>query len=59
MPVGDTMLKIRRVEDNKWTSRNLLNVPSTTLRAPTEEEAAVQLKLGMCTCTYYIFVLSG
>ena len=47
MPVGDTMLKIRRVEENKWTSRNLLNVPSTTLRAPTDEEAAAQLKLGM------------
>ncbi|CAH0718689.1 unnamed protein product, partial [Brenthis ino] len=45
MPLNDTLLQIRRVEDNKWTSRSLLNVSFATLRLPSREEAAVHVKL--------------
>ncbi|XP_039747201.1 uncharacterized protein LOC120624618 isoform X2 [Pararge aegeria] len=45
MPLNDTLLQVRRVSVDKWTSRSLLNVSFATLRIPSAEEAANQLTL--------------
>ncbi|XP_046964897.1 uncharacterized protein LOC124533570 isoform X2 [Vanessa cardui] len=45
MPLNDTLQQVRRVGDNKWVTRSLLNVSFATLRTPSREEAAQHVKL--------------
>ncbi|XP_047528293.1 uncharacterized protein LOC125064973 isoform X1 [Vanessa atalanta] len=45
MPLNDTLQQVRRVGDNKWVTRNLLNVSFATLRTPSRDEAAQHVKL--------------
>ncbi|XP_050345033.1 dentin sialophosphoprotein-like isoform X2 [Nymphalis io] len=45
MPLNDTLQQVRRVGENKWVTRSLLNVSFATLRTPSREEAAQHVKL--------------
>ncbi|CAG9585885.1 unnamed protein product [Danaus chrysippus] len=45
MPLNDTLVQVRRVGENEWVSRCLLNVSFATLRVPTAEEATQLVKL--------------
>ncbi|XP_045785553.1 dentin matrix acidic phosphoprotein 1-like isoform X2 [Maniola jurtina] len=45
MPLNDTLLQVRRLGEDKWTSRSLLNVSFATLRIPTAEEATNKVTL--------------
>lgn len=47
MPLNDTLVQVRRLGENEWVSRCLLNVSFATLRVPTAEEATQLVKLGM------------
>lgn len=40
MPLNDQLLQIKRVEEAKWESKNVMSVSFATLISPTEEEAS-------------------
>ncbi|XP_063409994.1 protein-L-isoaspartate O-methyltransferase domain-containing protein 1-like [Mytilus trossulus] len=39
MPLNDQLLQVKRVDEAKWESKNVMSVSFATLIAPTEEEA--------------------
>ncbi|XP_023947674.2 mucin-5AC [Bicyclus anynana] len=45
MPLNDTLLQVRRVGPQRWTSRSLLSVSFATLRVPSAEETASPVTL--------------
>lgn len=55
MPLNDTLQHVRRVGENQWVTRNMLNVSFATLRAPSRDESAQLLTLGELCINYYLY----
>ncbi|CAK1552694.1 unnamed protein product [Leptosia nina] len=45
MPINDTLQRVKRVSEDKWVTRSVLNVSFATLHVPRQNEAIDQLKL--------------
>ncbi|CAG5011142.1 unnamed protein product [Parnassius apollo] len=45
MPLNDTLLQVKRVGDNEWVSRSMLNVSFVTLKLPTTDPPTELIKL--------------
>ncbi|XP_038215439.1 uncharacterized protein LOC119834952 isoform X2 [Zerene cesonia] len=45
LPINDTLQQVKRVSENKWVSRSLLNVSFLNLQVPTQEDSLDSVKL--------------